>query len=56
MVVSEDRLCDGRTPPPPDLFTVPSDYKIVDQPYVQKLQEVKKMLDAGHAGGGRGNK
>ena len=41
-----------RAEPPPDLFTVPSDYKIVDQPYVQKLQEVKKMIDAGHAGGG----
>jgi hypothetical protein len=42
-----------RAEPPPDLFTVPADYKIV-QPYFQKVDEYKKLIDAGRAGGGRG--
>jgi hypothetical protein len=41
-----------RAEPPPDLFTVPSDYKIVD-PVVLKKLEIQKMQDA-HGIGGRG--
>jgi hypothetical protein len=42
-----------RAEPPPDLFTVPSDYKIVTA-YSEKVDEYKKAIDAGRAGGGRG--
>ncbi|HEY7185190.1 MAG TPA: hypothetical protein VH436_01515 [Vicinamibacterales bacterium] len=43
-----------RAEPPPDLFTVPSDYKIIDPDYDLKLKEYKKTIDAGRSGGGRG--
>ena len=43
-----------RAEPPPDLFTVPSDYTIIDPAYFQKVDEYKKVIDAGRSGGGRG--
>lgn len=46
-----------RAEPPPDLFTVPSDYKVIDFEYAKRLDEIKKLQDAGHpAPGGRGLK
>jgi hypothetical protein len=43
-----------RAEPPPDLFTVPPDYKIVEPLYDKKVDEYKKLIDAGRSGGGRG--
>ena len=43
-----------RAEPPPDLFTVPPDYKIVEPLYDKKVDEYKKAIDAGRGGGGRG--
>jgi len=40
-----------RAEPPPDLFTVPSDYKIIEPAYFQKVDEFKKVIDAGRSGG-----
>ena len=42
-----------RAEPPPDLFTVPSDYKIIDPAYFQKVEEYKKAIDAGRGGRGK---
>jgi len=42
-----------RAEPAPDLFAVPSDYKIIE-PSFQKVDEYKKAIDAGRSGGGRG--
>jgi hypothetical protein len=42
-----------RAEPPPDLFAVPSDYKIIE-PYQQNVDVYKKFIDAGRSGGGRG--
>jgi len=44
-----------RAEPPPDLFTVPPDYKIVTpKMYDANLDVYKKTIDAGRGGGGRG--
>ncbi|HKE84926.1 MAG TPA: hypothetical protein VKB50_14290 [Vicinamibacterales bacterium] len=45
-----------RAEPPPDLFTVPSDYKLVDSLDERKLQELKKLQEGGRGAGGRGFK
>ena len=53
-----------RAEPPPDLFTVPSDYTVIgpksvtlDDAYRNKIDEMKKKLDAaGRSGGGRGSR
>jgi hypothetical protein len=42
-----------RAEPPPDLFTVPADYKIVDPAYFQKNVEYQKLIDAGRGGRGK---
>jgi len=45
-----------RAEPPPDLFTVPSDYKVVDSLDERKMQELKKLQESGRGAGGRGFK
>jgi hypothetical protein len=54
-----------RAEPPPDLFTVPSDYTVVglknpvlEDAYKKKIDELKIQIDAGRAGGagGRGSR
>jgi hypothetical protein len=42
-----------RAEPPPDLFAVPADYKIVDPAYFQKNVEYQKLIDAGRGGRGK---
>ena len=42
-----------RAEPPPDLFTVPPDYKIVEPAYFQRKVEYKKVIDAGRGGRGK---
>jgi len=42
-----------RAEPPPDLFTVPADYKIVEPGYEKKAVEYKKLIDAGRGGRGK---
>jgi hypothetical protein len=42
-----------RAEPPPDLFTVPPDYKIVEPAYFQKRLEYKNVIDAGRGGRGK---
>ena len=41
-----------RAEPPPDLFTVPADYKIVE-PVNKKVDEYQKLIDAGRGGRGK---
>jgi hypothetical protein len=45
-----------RAEPPPDLFTVPSDYKVLDSLDERKLQELKKLQESGRGAGGRGSR
>ena len=42
-----------RAEPPPDLFTVPPDYKIIEPVYEKKVDEYKKLIDAGRGGRGK---
>jgi hypothetical protein len=42
-----------RAEPPPDLFTVPPDYKIVEPGFEKKAVEYKKLIDAGRGGRGK---
>jgi hypothetical protein len=43
-----------RAEPPPDLFAVPPDYKIVEPTYFEKkVDEYKKVIDAGRGGRGK---
>jgi hypothetical protein len=39
-----------RAEPPPDLFSVPSDYKVIDSGYAKKLQDIQKLGGAGGRG------
>ena len=41
-----------RAEPPPDLFSVQPDYKIIEQ-YLQKVDEYKKNIEAGRGGRGK---
>jgi len=39
-----------RAEPPPDLFSVPSDYKVIDSGYAKKLQDIQKLGGVGGRG------